>query len=108
MKNELIEVVFAVLSTKSKRFLACSPHLNLVGFGKTEDEAVADFEKALDDFMEFHEKQGNLHAKLINLGYKHVDHKTHAPKDFVVPTELLERNQLQRSGSKSLRVSVPA
>lgn len=72
MKDETtIEVTYLVLSNDRKgRYIAYSPHLKLVGFGKTIEEAESDFDVAISDFFSFHKQQGTLHAKLINLGYK--------------------------------------
>ena len=102
LKKIDIRLEYAVLSNANKtRFIAVAPHINIVGFGKSEDEAVKDFDKAVKCFIHFHEKNKNLHAKLLTLGWKVADnYETIAPKQFSVPTELLANATIQKSASK--------
>ena len=97
LKKNDIRLEYTVLSNANKtRFIAIAPHINIVGFGKSEDEAVKDFDKAVKCFIHFHEKNKNLHAKLLTLGWKIVDnYETIAPKHFSVPTELQTKNKDQ-------------
>jgi len=95
-----IELMYALI-TDGKRFLAVAPHLKIVGFGKTEKEAIKDFDKAVNTFLLFHEKFKNLHAKLLSLGWNTVDHKIQAPVNFNVPTDLLVNAHIKNTSSKA-------
>lgn len=102
MKNKSINILinYAIL-TDGNRFIAVAPHLNIVGFGKTADVALNDFDLAVKSFIQFHQKNNNLNQKLINLGWKVIDHQNQAPKDFSVPTGMLKNSKIQNTGSMS-------
>lgn len=102
-KKHLIEVKYAVLiDPTGDRFIAYAPHLNLMGFGRSAEEALLDFDKALDIFFAFHQENRNLHQKLISLGFKLVDHKSVSPENFTIPTHLIEGARLRDSGVKKM------
>lgn len=106
MKTPDISMSLAVaLATDGASYLAIAPHLNLVGFGKTEDEALKDFDKAVSTFLKFHHKNGTFEAKLLSLGWQKSDHTHQPPSEFKVPTYLLEGGR-KLTGNKT--VNVPA
>jgi hypothetical protein len=101
-KDEIkINLEYAMIMSGDDRYIAVAPHLNIVGFGKSAKEAEDDFDKAVKCFFNFHKKNKNLHAKLINLGWTLIDHKSVAPKNFSVPTELLVNAKIQNTASKA-------
>ena len=91
--------MFVILSD-GERYISYSPHLGLVGYGKTQEECINDFDEAINSFVKFHGIHGNLHAKLISCGYRLADHKSIPPKDFSIPTNLLEKAQLKGTGHR--------
>lgn len=49
--------------------VAFAPALDLMGYGKTEDEAKASFEVVLDDFLETTQRLGTLDKYLVSHGW---------------------------------------
>ena len=65
--KEKIETNCIIFSNIGKdRYFAYSAPLNLVGFGRSAEEAKTDFETALSDFVSFHKKSGTLQDKIIS------------------------------------------
>ena len=90
MLIEKIELACIVMKSPEDRVIVIAPHLNIVGFGKTQQEAEADFDSAINKFFKYHHKNNTLEAKLDSLGFKKSDHTSTAPKEFNVPTHLLK------------------
>jgi hypothetical protein len=67
MKEKIEPNCIVFSNSKKDRYFAYSVHLNLVGFGRTAEEAKTDFETALSDFVSFHKERGTLQDKLISL-----------------------------------------
>lgn len=105
IKKVEIKIAYAVLTNNRGRFIVYSPHLNVVGYGKSSEEAEADFEVAIQDFISFHYSENQLREKLISLGYRFYDHKSKAPDNFSVPTELLRNAQIKGTGNKSYAIN---
>lgn len=64
--KEKIKPNCIIFSIGKDRYFAYSAPLNLVGFGRSAEEAKTDFETALSDFVSFHKKRGTLQDKLIS------------------------------------------
>jgi hypothetical protein len=91
--------------TDNERFVAYSPHLRIVGYGRTSEEAMADFEVAIKQFMAFHYKNKTLEKKLVKLGWVIENSNTKAPNDFSVPTELLYNSKISNTMHKRYAVA---
>lgn len=61
--------VFVVIVKEGDYFVAYCPPLELSSYGKTEAEARAAFEEAMQIFVEETERKGTLEKVLLNLGW---------------------------------------
>lgn len=105
IKHDSVNLAVAVIVDK-KYVTVFSPHLAIYSVGKTEAEAFKRFKKSVDRFYKIHQKNNNLHTKLIMLGWVRVDHTVVPPSDFKVPSNLLSGK-----GSTTInhrKVNIPA
>jgi predicted RNase H-like HicB family nuclease len=65
-----VEIALEINLIKDGEYIvAYCPSLELSSFGKTEKEAKASFDEALDIFMEYCIEHGTLEKNLLNLGW---------------------------------------
>lgn len=71
--------------------ISYAPALDLMGYGKTEDDAKASFEVVLEDFFETAMEKGTLSAFLLSHGWN----GKMAATEFVppLPLSLMESNE---------------
>lgn len=62
-----------------------SPHLDLTGYGNTEDEAKASFGIVFEDFVDYTLKKRTIGKVLKGLGWK-VEGKLKKPKEILAPS----------------------
>ncbi|WP_413998732.1 hypothetical protein ACMDB5_13225 [Flavobacterium sp. W1B] len=51
-------------------FIIYSPHLEVTGYGKTEEEAIQSFNHCLGVFLDYTVNKKTLHKELISLGWQ--------------------------------------
>ena len=70
-----------------------TPHLDLSGYGKTQEEAFESFEVALNEFLSYTREEQNLARILMDLGWK-VEGQTGQFRRAVAPaiSTLIKRN----------------
>ena len=102
-ENEKVEVsiTLAVLHD-GRRYYAVAPHLRIVGYGNSSEEALEDFDKAAKCFIRFHLRNKNLKAKLLNLGWKLDNSTPVTPKEWTVPTHMFENSHIHSTQTKQL------
>lgn len=93
-----------------------SPHLDVSGYGKTEDEAKRSFNHCLGEFLDYSTKKKTLHNELVKLGWTLKSGTAKRPKKVIAPSfdELIQHSSSlkdivnKRNFSKSLeQVSLP-
>lgn len=100
MKGTDIRITYAILTNNNGRYIVYAPHLNIVGFGKSAEEAEYDLEIAIHDFFSFHHKENQLKQKLISLGYTFFDHTSKEPEKWSMPVHFLKNAELMSTGHK--------
>ncbi|MCC7455134.1 MAG: hypothetical protein IT222_13280 [Crocinitomix sp.] len=88
-------VKIAMFSFKEKdNYIVYTPHLEVSGYGKTEDEAMNSFNLALGEFLDYITNKKTLHQVLKGLGWVLKKGSTKNPKKIIAPswTELLKSN----------------
>ena len=74
--------------------LIYSPHLDLTGYGRSEEDAKRSFEIVLEDFIEYTLKKKTLGKVLSGLGWK-VKGSAKKPGKMIVPSikTVIEKNK---------------
>jgi hypothetical protein len=91
-----MHVRIAIFSFKEKsNYIVYTPHLEVSGYGKTEDEAMNSFNIALREFLDYITNKKTLHAVLTQLGWVLKKGTQKHPKKISAPewTDLLKSNQ---------------
>jgi len=117
-KGEALKVNLVLLHFLDDKanHIVYSPHLDLSGYGKTDEEAKESFAIALEDFFDYTLKKKTLNKVLKDLGwsFKHVK----KPKKLTAPvmsemiktndyiSELFDNYEIQRTVDQS--VNFPA
>lgn len=96
-KNSEAEVKanIVLLSFKeSDNFIIYSPHLEVTGYGKSEDEAMQSFNHSLAAFLDYTVNKKTLHEELASLGWQLKKGTSKNPKRINAPSwrELLKNN----------------
>ena len=75
-------------------YIIYSPHLEVTGYGKTEDEAMQSFNHCLGVFLDYTTNKKTLHQELINLGWKLKKGSVKNPRKIDAPSmgELVKHN----------------
>lgn len=92
-KNKIkLELLLISFKDENNIYFVYSPHLDLTGYGHTQDEAKKSFKIALDDFMEYTIEMDTLPKVLSKLGWKF---ESNTKKRFVLPsiTEVFTKNK---------------
>lgn len=75
-------------------YIVYSPHLEVTGYGKSEDEAMQSFNHCLAVFLDYTVNKKTLHKELISLGWQLKKGSTKNPKKINAPSmsDLLKHN----------------
>ncbi len=83
-ENNKEKVVFRLLLISFKDennvHFVYSPHLDLTGYGNSEEDAKSSFEIVLEDFIDYTSKKKTLHKVLTTLGWKVKSKKAYMPE----------------------------
>lgn len=76
-------------------FIIYSPHLEVTGYGKTQDEAMNSFNHCLGVFLDYTTNKRTLHKELIRLGWELKKGSIKRPKKINAPsmTDLALHNE---------------
>ena len=91
-----IHVKIAMFSFKENdNYIIYTPHLEVSGYGKSEDEAMNSFNIALGEFLNYITNKKTLHAVLTQLGWALKKGSPKHPKRITAPewTDLLKSNE---------------
>lgn len=80
--------------TEEDNFIVYSPHLEVTGYGKSEEEAMQSFNHCLGVFLDYTVNKKTLHKELATLGWVLVKGIAKNPKKISAPsvTDLLKNN----------------
>jgi hypothetical protein len=80
--------------TEADNFIVYSPHLEVTGYGKSEDEAMNSFNHCLGVFLDYTVNKKTLHKELATLGWVLVKGTSKKPRKINAPTvtDLLKNN----------------
>ena len=75
-------------------YIVYSPHLEVTGYGKSEEEAMQSFNHCLGAFLEYTVNKKTLHKELISLGWELKKGSAKNPKKINAPSisDLLKHN----------------
>lgn len=75
-------------------FIIYSPHLEVTGYGKSEDDAMHSFNHCLGTFLDYTVNKKTLHQELISLGWELKKGTVKNPKKVNAPSwgDLLKNN----------------
>ncbi len=75
-------------------FIIYSPHLEVTGYGKSEEEAMQSFNHSLGIFLDYTVKKKTLHEELLSLGWELKKGSAKNPKKVNAPSwsDLLKNN----------------
>jgi len=91
-----IHVKIAMFSFKEKdNYIVYTPHFEVSGYGKTEDEAMNSFNLALGEFLDYITNKKTLHTVLTQLGWALKKGSPKHPRRIIAPewTDLLKSNE---------------
>lgn len=79
---------------EEENYIIYSPHLEVTGYGKSEDEAMESFNHCLGVFLDYTVNKKTLHKELISLGWELKKGTIKNPKKINAPSisELLKHN----------------
>lgn len=84
-----------------------SPALNIIGYGKTYDEAVSDFEFCLGEFFHSTLTNGSFEKELSRLGWKCQEEQMTAPTMLeLLPTDDIFREMFNNLNYRKQNLSV--
>ncbi|MBX9886701.1 MAG: hypothetical protein K2Y30_02050 [Flavobacteriaceae bacterium] len=67
-------------------YIVYSPHLEVTGYGKNEDEALTSFNHCLGVFLDYTTNKKTLHKELIRLGWELKKGTVKRPKKINAPS----------------------
>ncbi len=72
-----------LVAKRTKFWIAYSPHLKTYGYSsKGPEDAIKDFDRAIETFFFVHEKLNTLNKVLLKLGWERIDNHFNLPKFF--------------------------
>ena len=79
---------------EEENYIIYSPHLEVTGYGKSEEEAMESFNHCLGVFLDYTVNKKTLHKELISLGWELKKGTIKDPKKINAPSisELLKHN----------------
>ena len=79
---------------EEENYIIYSPHLEVTGYGKSEEEAMESFNHCLGVFLDYTVNKKTLHKELISLGWELKKGTIKNPKKINAPSisELLKHN----------------
>lgn len=90
-----VKATIVLISFKeADNFIIYSPHLEVTGYGKSEDEAMQSFNHCLGVFLDYTVNKKTLHEELISLGWELKKGTVKNPKKINAPSwgDLLKNN----------------
>lgn len=75
-------------------YIVYSPHLEVTGYGKNQEEAMESFNHCLGVFLDYTVKKKTLHEELISLGWALQKGSAQRPKKIQAPnwSDLIQNN----------------
>ena len=75
-------------------YIVYSPHLEVTGYGKNQEEAMESFNHCLGVFLDYTVKKETLHEELISLGWAIQKGSAQRPKKIKAPnwSDLIQNN----------------
>ncbi len=79
---------------EGENYITYSPHLEVSGYGKTEQDSIDSFNHCLKEFLSYTVNKKTLHKELISLGWELRKGSEKRPKKIVAPSisSLLKSN----------------
>lgn len=94
-KDANVRVQVILISFKEDNyFIVYSPHLDVSGYGVTEEEAMDSFNNSLKQFLDYTTNKKTLHKELTNLGWELKKGTPKKPKKINAPSfdDLINNN----------------
>jgi hypothetical protein len=90
VKAEIVLISFK----EEDNFIIYSPHLDVTGYGKSEEEAMQSFNHCLSVFLDYTVNKKTLHKELVSLGWELKKGTIKNPKKVNAPSwgNLLKKN----------------
>lgn len=106
MENKYNIQVQVVVFKRQKYWIAYCPALKTYGYSKEDaEDALKDFDNAIDTFLHVQETLGTLNQTLLKLGWKRGNKTIEAPKYF---NSDLSNNRGRNSRKRERQISIPA
>jgi hypothetical protein len=79
---------------ENNTFIIYSPHLDITGYGLTEEEALLSFNHCLGVFLDYTVKKKTIHQELVSLGWELKKGTSKNPKRINAPSwgDLIKNN----------------
>jgi hypothetical protein len=79
---------------EDSNFIVYSPHLDVTGYGITEEAAMSSFNHCLGEFLDYTVNKKTLHDELVHLGWDLKKGTSKKPKKVNAPSwsDLLKKN----------------
>jgi hypothetical protein len=91
-----MHIRIAMFSFKENdNFIVYTPHLEVSGYGKSEEEAMNSFNTCLGEFLDYITNKKTMHTVLSQLGWELKKGSVKHPKKITAPqwTDLLKSNE---------------
>ena len=88
--------IILICFKEQDNYIVYSPHLEVTGYGKTEDEAMTSFNYCLGTFLDYTVNKKTLHDELVSLGWELKKGSAKNPKKVNAPSfgDLVKNNAL--------------